>query len=153
MKHFAVYIILVALPVLAVFGVLQIGKTLASPAAVSGSWEIAGTALTSADPTTMLEGEMGTLRLIVSQSGRYLNCSLIGASRVQLSGEIHGEFLTAHSTDINPAVYVNARLKLDGPSHARTLSGTIVYVGPVDRQIEFNATTEKSAKPQIEVLK
>ncbi len=130
MKHPKIFIIayicLVGLPLLALVGVLDVGRKLIAPPSVDGPWMVEAD-FRSLAPSPCA-GVFGTLRqplLLISQSGTHFDFALNSATRLGGEGALQGSQLTG-SGDISncaaPPTFVMTAA-VSGQASNRTLDG------------------------------
>jgi hypothetical protein len=98
MRLAVLYLTLVALPTLGVWGILRVGETLTPPTSVSGVWRL------EANPSDATDATCGYLlrpaaqaSLTISQSGPHLLLTLNNQDSTTLVGRIDGEEITAEA--------------------------------------------------------
>jgi|SRR5215470_1632654 len=102
-KNFVLaYILLVGLPLLGVFTILDAGRGLVPPPAVSGEWDLtvdAGAANTCFGPLTAVTRQI----LTISQSGTAVSINFDRPQRFTLAGTLEGNRLTGVASFKAPA--------------------------------------------------
>ena len=114
-RIFIEYVLMVGLPFLLLTVVLQRGKSLQAPHDVHGDWE-----LQLSCPETIgasCESKLCTLggtTLTISQSGSYLDVSIVGEQTTLLRGRIEGASLSLQSVSHPDEILNGDTLRLSG---------------------------------------
>ena len=88
------YLLLVGLPVLCLFGIIEIGKGIAAPPSIGGEWTV------QFDPSANCAGDFARIRqpaLSISQSGRGALITLNDGRSTSFPATVAGGTLTAAS--------------------------------------------------------
>jgi hypothetical protein len=116
----------VAIPVLGVVGILQVGKSIAAPPAVGGTWDVeAGIS----NECIVVSGGFPPKKLEISQSGRTLRISLNEGSAF-LDGSMTDMRISAHSN----ALSLDATVEEQGGSRHLVGSITMNSCAPITWQ-------------------
>ncbi len=87
MKAVLLYIALVALPLLGILGILQLGDGLNAPPDLAGRWTLRAVSAPELEQgCTLLPLEADSLSMHISQSGQYLRLRFEGAEETVLRG-------------------------------------------------------------------
>jgi hypothetical protein len=133
------YLFLVGLPVLGVWFLLQVGKTLEAPISVGGRWLVTAVDTPSNCPATRpsLAGDT----LIISQSGLYLNVVRAQDLTTVLTGRIEETHITAQTASPSAITFAGDVDRLADPD---VLTGILVIDGctlPLTAVRQVNAST------------
>jgi hypothetical protein len=97
-RFIAAYILLVGIPLLALFGIVDRGRKSRAPISVAGDWRMtANFSALAGEPCSELLAGMNDPILKISQSGSRLVLTFDDPERITLAGKITGELLTAQS--------------------------------------------------------
>jgi hypothetical protein len=132
------YLSLVGLPLLGVFGVLQLGKDLKVPISIGGDWRAE---LQEGDVTgdqCSRQGFSGTFIISVSQSGRRLALRVNDGSTYTLTGGLTGNSISA--ADIRSGLSVDATV--DRNLEPDLMSGHLTLNCGDVRKLRFAATKQ-----------
>lgn len=137
MKTVIEYLIMVGLPLIGVFALLQVGEQLTPPISVGGEWHLE-TESETVDQTScwQLFTWPAQPAINISQSGLFLQQTLNDASQTVFSGELVGTAITASSSDqaaissrkrdtANTQSNFYLKLVVDQQSEPDRLSGTL----------------------------
>jgi hypothetical protein len=131
MKVFSQYMLMVSIPLVVVFGLLQLGRNLKAPVSVGGAWSldlssqsmVAGAcdnALTWTEPPI----------LTITQSGPYISLDFNDTQHTKLDGHLEGTDLsggTSNTSNVNPGLqffaFVDRQVEPDRLQIAMKLRG------------------------------
>lgn len=148
MKTVLLYLVLVGVPVVGIYGIVCLGQNLKPPMSVSGEWAVVLTPRT-ADGLLCKGFSSESLILKITQTGPHLALTLNDPSATRLSGEVNLETLTAKSVEqIEPTPGVTSPIQLHANIHRQPgldrLSGT--FTSGNCPELSFTATRrQKSA--------
>lgn len=93
-RFISAYLLLVGLPLAALAGVLKVGRTLTAPISIDGAWKVEVNAnLPASDPCDKAVASLLGSSIVVSQSGKSLELTFDGATKV--AGKLEGTGITA----------------------------------------------------------
>jgi hypothetical protein len=111
MKKVLLYLILVGIPVLAVLGILQLGRGLTAPIAVAGTWNIEkNSPLTTVSTCGALPISSDKPALTIIQAGSHLQLRFNDKDSTTLTGELHEQTISTTTTpsQSQPAIRLEA---------------------------------------------
>jgi hypothetical protein len=140
MKTVMQYLILVGLPIIGVFGLLQIGQRLTPPVSVGGNWLIEVTPEAGGNATCgQFLTQSGRPRLTISQSGPRLVLTFNDAAKTALPGRIDDLTLTAATPDISVMTSVDRQVE------PNRLQGEIAFSNCAE-SVPFQAVRQVAVK-------
>jgi len=108
------YLFLVGIPVLGVFGLLQMGKGITPPVSVGGTWLLEITPpFTGEDTCGHFLSWSDKPRLMISQSGPHLLFTFNDKERTQLAGKVEGQTLSISTAKLNLKAALDRQVKPD----------------------------------------
>lgn len=141
MKAILLYLVLVGVPVAAVYGIVCLGRDLKPPVSVAGVWT--GELTPRAADSVSCKGFVvpsKALILKVTQTGPHIDLTLNDQSATRLSGEVQFESLTAKSQG---AVATSMQASIDRRSDVERLSGTFTFANcPAGSELSFTAVRQ-----------
>jgi hypothetical protein len=137
-RFIATYILLVGIPLLALFGIVDRGRKLRAPISVAGDWTIAANFSSLAgEPCSEPLARMHDPILKISQSGSHLILTLDDPQRITLAGRINGELLTAqsrtdhsstsHHLDCESPKMITLTASVDRHARPESLNGQVIF--------------------------
>jgi hypothetical protein len=149
MKSALLYLVLVGIPIVGVFGIVRLGRDLKPPISVGGVWNIEG----SPRPAGVLPcNNFGSdpLILTISQSGSHLALKFNDPNETKLSGEINDAVISARSqegqTASRPASVLQLQARVDRQPGLHVLQGVLTSPNcPPGRQLSFRAVRQRKA--------
>ncbi|HZQ25170.1 MAG TPA: hypothetical protein VFA89_20440 [Terriglobales bacterium] len=129
------YILLVGVPIVALLLVLKVGRTIAAPLSVDGTWKVQAEPLDEAANSACLKALESADTLSISQSGKGLTLALNGGTSSTSSGNIEGTSIsgTLRAPSSNGSCGGSGTLILaanvDANADPRSLMGTFTVDG------------------------
>lgn len=112
MKTVIQYLLMVGLPILGVFGLVQVGQQLTPPVSVGGDWLIEATTEAGGKATCgQFLTQADQPRLTISQSGPRLVLTFNDAAKTALPGSLNDLTLTATTPDISVTTSVDRQIE------------------------------------------
>lgn len=140
MKTGIQYLLMVGLPILGVFGLLQIGQQLTPPVSVGGDWLIEVTPAAGANAICgqfLIQADRP--RLTILQSGPRLVLTFNDAAKTALPGSIDDLTLTATTPDIRVTTSVDRQIE------PNRLHGKIAFSNCAE-SVPFQAVRQTAVK-------
>ena len=131
------YLLMVGVPFILLLGVLHRGQALEAPADIQGNWQLAvnGSSAAGSSCETVLGSLDGSV-MTISQSGSYLNASMVHGEHLTLRGRSEGGSLWLESVPGKDSVLNGDMLRLTGAvvdeQDSRVIRGMLLMPRMVD---------------------
>ena len=127
----AAYLLMVGVPVLGLFGILDAGRSISAPISIGGKWRVAFDAAGCPSPPGSI---LQQIAFDITQSGNEARITLEDGLATTLEATVNGHTLTAR--ELTAAIA--------GPARARTLEGKVEYAGCAP--VAFKAVRQANAE-------
>jgi len=142
MKAVLLYLALVGIPVLAVLGILQLGRGLTAPIAVAGTWNIEkNSPITNDSSCSALPISSDKPVLTITQSGSHLQLMFNDTDRTTLTGELHEQTISTANTPSQGQDAIGLEARVDRQAEPDSLQGVLTFREcPSRKAVTFTAT-------------
>lgn len=148
MKAVLLYVVLVGIPVLVVLGILQLGRGLTAPIAVSGTWSIDKSSLgTNASPCGALPISSDKPALTITQSGPHLQLRFNDRDSTTLTGELHEQTISTINTGNQSQPAIRLEASVDRQTEPDSMQGVLNFTPcPSHTAVTFTAIHQDAVR-------